>query len=146
MTHEDALERVQREVERLWRDLVYRRHPAAHFGEQPWAPPADVMVSESSARVTLELAGVPRESIRVRLKGSTLEVSGRRSPPQEQAGTLFYHRAEIYYGEFSRLIELPWEADEKQVQALYHDGMLEIRIPASVAPPAVEVPIKRPTT
>ncbi|TMQ65333.1 MAG: Hsp20/alpha crystallin family protein [Candidatus Eisenbacteria bacterium] len=123
MTHEDALERVQREVERLWRDLVYRRHPAAHFGEQPW-----------------------RESIRVRLKGSTLEVSGRRSPPQEQAGTLFYHRAEIYYGEFSRLIELPWEADEKQVQALYHNGMLEIRIPASVAPPAVEVPIKGPTT
>lgn len=47
---EDALEIVQREMERLWRDLAYHRHPAAHFAEQPWTPLADVVVSEHSAR------------------------------------------------------------------------------------------------
>ncbi len=141
---EDALELVQREVEKLWRDLIYRRHPASHFADQPWTPLVDVVVSENSARVILELAGVPRENVRVRLRGNTLEVSGRRSPPQEQAGA-FYHRAEIYFGDFSRAIELPWEADEKSVQALSRDGMLEIRLQAAAEPKHVEVPIKGQT-
>ena len=32
---DDPFALVQREVERLWRDLVYHRHPGAHFAEQP---------------------------------------------------------------------------------------------------------------
>src|SRR5215470_9054868 len=124
---DDPLALVQREVERLWRDLVYHRHPGAHFAEQPWAPPADVVVSENSARVILELAGIPRDAVRVRLEGRTLTVSGRRVQPQELHGAR-YHRAEIYFGSFERSLELPWAADPKGIEALYRDGMLEIRI------------------
>ena len=138
---EEALELVQRQVEKLWRDLVYRRHPASHFAEQPWTPLVDVVVSENSARVILELPGVPRDQVRVRLRGTTLEVSGRRSLPQEQTGA-FYHRAEIYFGDFSRVIELPWEADDQGVQALFRDGMLEIRLRAAAERKQVEVPIE----
>src|SRR5262245_66133644 len=93
----DPFELVQREVERLWRDLVYHRHPGAHFAEQPWTPPADVVVSQDSARVILELAGVPRESVKVRLQGRTLEVRGRRVPPQERRGA-YAHAAGVYCG------------------------------------------------
>ncbi|NOT33361.1 MAG: Hsp20/alpha crystallin family protein [Candidatus Eisenbacteria bacterium] len=128
---DDPSDRTQREVERLWRDLVYHRLPGSHFSEQPWSPPADVVVGRDYARVILELAGVPRESVRVRLTGSVLEVSGRRQGPQEPASE-HYHRAEIYFGEFSRTIELPWEADPDKVEALYRDGMLEIRIRTAV--------------
>jgi HSP20 family protein len=137
----DPLENLQREVERLFHDLVYHRHPSAHFAEQPWLPPADLVVSENSARVIVELAGVPRENVRVRLRGRVLEVSGRRVPPQEPAGT-HYHRAEIYFGEFSRAVELPWEADEASVSATYRDGMLEIRLQASPAPRLTDVPVQ----
>jgi HSP20 family protein len=120
---------MQREIERLWRDLVYHRHPAAHFADQPWSPPADVVVSQTSARVIVELAGVPREQVTVRLRGNVLEISGRRNPPHEASGA-HYHRAEIYFGEFRRVVELPWVADEDRVTALYRDGMLEIRLRA----------------
>src|SRR5262245_3020680 len=137
----DPFESAQHEIERFWRDLVYRGHANAHFDDQPWVPAADVVVSDKSARVILELAGVPREAVRVRLQGRVLEVSGRRRPPQEP-GEAHYHRAEIYFGEFRRLIELPWEADERGIQALYRDGMLEITIPAAVAEPSREVPIR----
>jgi HSP20 family protein len=137
----DPFETMQREVERLWRDLVYHRHPAAHFADQAWSPPADVVVAEASARVILELAGVPRESVRVRLRGNTLEVSGRRTPPIEPVGH-HYHRAEIYFGEFRRVVELPWQADPEQVTALYHDGMLEIRLHAAPVTPRTEVEIQ----
>jgi HSP20 family protein len=137
----DPFEIAQREIERLWRDLVYHRHPGAHFAEQPWTPPADVVVSENAARVILELAGVPRERVRVRLTGCILEVSGRRVPPHEPAGE-HYHRAEIYFGDFHRVIELPWEAEEKSIEAEYRDGLLEIRIRAAAPATPTDVPIE----
>ena len=98
---DDPFAHVQREVERLWRDLVYHQHPSTHLADQAWAPPADVVVTQDSARVILELAGVPRDAVRVRLQGRTLIVSGRRVPPQELQGA-HYHRAEIYFGSFER--------------------------------------------
>ena len=66
----DPFEIAQREVERLWRDLVYHRLPSSHFSEQPWAPPTDVVVNDTSARVIVELAGVPRDNVHVRLRGA----------------------------------------------------------------------------
>ncbi len=139
----DPLESLQREVERLFHDLVYRRHPASHFSEPRWSPAADLVVSPQAARVLFELAGVPRESVKVRLRGNTLEVSGRRRPPQEPAGT-HYHRAEIYFGEFRRVVELPWEADPSQVEALYRDGMLEVRLKPAPTPARAQIEVEEP--
>jgi HSP20 family protein len=139
---EDPIESIQREVERMFRDLVYHRHPAAHFSEPAWKPPADLVVSPSAARVLLELAGVPRESVRVTLRGRTLEVSGRRHQPHE-LGDAHYHRAEIYFGEFKRTIELPWDADESTVEARYRNGMLEIHLKPVPAQSPTEISIEQ---
>jgi HSP20 family protein len=139
----DPLESLQREVERLFHDLVYRRHPASHFAEPRWSPAADLVVGKRSARVLFELAGVPRESVKVLLRGNVLEVSGRRTPPQEATGT-HYHRAEIYFGDFRRLVELPWEADEAKVEAAYREGMLEVRLRRAPEPERKEIPIEEP--
>jgi HSP20 family protein len=141
MSHpEDPFKSLQREAERLFHDLVYRRHPASHFAEHPWSPPADLVVSRQSARVLFELAGVPKESIRVRLAGRTLEVSGRRNPPQETQGAK-YHRAEIYFGDFRRVVDLPWEADRDRVEAIYRDGMLEVKLRCASAE-RIEIPVE----
>lgn len=131
----------QREAERLLLDLVYHRHPACHFTETVWAPAADVVVLEHSARVIFELAGVPREQVRVSLKGSTLEVTGQRTPPRDPGGQ-HYHRAEIRFGEFHRIVELPWEADPDKVDARYRDGMLEINLVPAASARRTEVPIE----
>ena len=124
----------------MFHDLVYRRHPSAHFAEPKVSPPADLVVTRQGARVLLELAGVPRESIRVTVRGNVLEVSARRDPPQEPGGA-HYHRAEIYFGEFRRSIELPWEADGERVEAFYKDGMLEIRVRRAVPLPRARTEI-----
>jgi len=139
----DPLRSLQHEVERLFHDLVYRRHPASHFAEPSWSPAADLIVSERTARAIFELSGVPRESIQVRLRGNVLEVSGRRTPPQEPAGT-HYHRAEIYFGDFRRVVELPWDADADKVEALYRDGLLEVRLKRAPAPARREIEIEEP--
>lgn len=139
----DPLEHLQREVERLFHDLVYRRHPASHFAEPAWSPPADLVVSEHEARVLLELAGVPRESIQVHIRGRLLEVSGRREPLREPDDT-HYHRAEIYFGDFRRIVELPWDADASNIEAHIKDGMLRVRVQRSPAPQVTEIEIEGP--
>jgi HSP20 family protein len=143
MTHDpdETLEGLQREVERLFHDLVYHRHPASHFGEPSWSPPADLVVSPTAARVLLELAGVPREQVRVKLRGRTLEITGRREPPIEAQGS-HYHRAEIYFGDFRRAIELPWDADEASIEARYREGLLEIELQRMPVPHGTEIPIE----
>jgi HSP20 family protein len=139
----DPLEHLQREVERLFRDLVYRRHPASHFAEPAWSPPADLVVSKHDARVLVELAGVPRESIQVRLRGRLLEVSGRREAPRAPGDT-HYHRAEIYFGDFRRGVELPWDADASSIEAQFKDGMLSVRLRRAPVPVATEIEIEEP--
>ena len=139
----DPLESLQREVERLFHDLVYRHHPASHFADPAWSPPADLVVSTQDARVLLELAGVPRESIQVHIRGRVLEVSGRREAPQEP-GDAHYHRAEILFGDFRRLVELPWDADASNIEAQFKDGMLRIRVMRAPAPQSTEIEIEGP--
>jgi HSP20 family protein len=116
---EDPRQTLQRNVERLLRNLVYQRHHATHFAEPEWAPAVDLVVAEASARVIVELAGVPREQV--------LEISGRREPPHEP-GIAHYHLAEILFGDFRRRVELPWEANPDRVEAKYRDGMIEIHL------------------
>jgi len=134
---DDPMGSLQREVERMFRDLVYHRHPASHFAEPRWAPPCDLVVSDLAARVIVELAGVPRERVNVWLKGRVLEIRGHREPPHEPAGA-HYHRAEIDFGDFRRVVELPWEADPSRIEALYRDGMLEIHLVRAGAPVVVD--------
>jgi HSP20 family protein len=98
-------------------------------------------VSPTSARVLLELAGVPREQVRVRLRERTLEITGRREPPKETQGS-HYHRAEIYFGDFRRTIELPWDADEHSIQARYREGMLEIELQRLPVARSTEIPVE----
>ncbi len=142
---DDPFGHMQREVERLFHDLVYHRHPSAHFAEAPWSPAADLVVSPESARIMIELAGVPQSSVRVTLRGRKLEVSGRRQPPVEPAEA-HYHRAEIYFGDFRRVIELPWAADPERVNAQFRGGMLEIELAPKPAPARREVPVEEHET
>lgn len=144
MSH-DLEEGLQREVERIFHDLVYNRHPAAHFSDPTWSPPADLIVSGQQSRVLIELAGVPRESVRVVLNGRVLEISGRRTPPAETRDAL-YHRAEIFFGEFRRAVELPWEADQRSLDARYRDGLLEIRLTRVAALQDDDLTVERQTS
>jgi HSP20 family protein len=137
---DDPGEMLQRELERLFHDLVYQRHPSTHFTETVWEPPTDVMLSPKGATVLLELAGVPRENVRVRLFNRTLEITGHRARSVETEGTR-YHRAEIYFGDFRRVIELPWTVDI-DVRARFRDGLLEIRLRRAAVAATAGVPIE----
>ncbi len=138
----DPFEKFQREVERLFHDMFYRRHPGASFAGAPWQPLVDVMASDERSCVRVELPGVVRQDFRVSLQGSMLRVWGRRRPPRDVPGA-DYHRAEIFYGPFEREIELPWRADPERIDARFRDGILEIHLVPLPAGVPTDVRVER---
>lgn len=141
-SQDDPFHHIQREVERMFRNLVYHRQLGTHFCEPTWSPPTDLVVSEDSALVIVELSGVPRDRVHVSLQGNLLEISGRRSPPAALKAGTRYHRAEIWFGDFRRQIELPWTADENKVDARHRDGLLEIHLVPAASSQRTQVTVE----
>jgi len=97
-----------------------------------WYPTADVAEREDAYTVTLDLPGMAREDIKLRIADNVLTVSGERKVEHEEstAGGN-YHRVERSYGGFTRSFILPSAVDEGKVAATYKDGVLAITLPKS---------------
>jgi HSP20 family molecular chaperone IbpA len=90
--------------------------------------------------VRAELPGIdPESDVEVTVDHGVLTVRGERKEERSEP-----HRSEFVYGEFSRSITLPPNADESHVKAVYHDGILEVDVPlGEEEPEAQRVPIEK---
>jgi HSP20 family protein len=79
-----------------------------------------------AAVVKVEIAGVERANIEISFANRILTVTGTRRDPAEK---LTYQQMEIKYGVFRTDVYLPWPVKEKQIEANYEDGFLEIVLP-----------------
>lgn len=92
-----------------------------------WAPPVDVLESDSEYLLRLDAPGVDDDSVRVELERGLLRVQGEREAP-EAAGPRYTLR-ERKAGPFRRHFRLPDAIDADAIEARYDRGVLEIRIP-----------------
>ncbi len=106
-----------------------------------WVPLADLSESADAFRVTVELAGVRRDEISIRLDSGILAIEGVRTPDPEsrEAGHL---RVERSHGPFSRTFHLPGPVDQGRVKAQFHLGLLEIVLPRTPGTPGGPLNIK----
>lgn len=97
-----------------------------------WTPRIAVWERRDELVVLVDVPGVPRDGLDVRLAAPRLlEVSGQRetSAPDEDDGPRFALRhAEQARGRFRRLVPLPFEAAAQDVDARLADGQLELRL------------------
>jgi HSP20 family protein len=73
---------------------------------QEWRPAADVYETPTTVDITLEIAGVSPDDIRVNLSGSTIVVEGRRALPGAVHPHGRYSVVEIRRGQFRAQIPL----------------------------------------
>jgi HSP20 family protein len=119
----------QEEMNRLF-DEFFR---GGTGGEQGWAsgawtPPVDIYETDDALVLTAMLPGVSKDHVNIEVHHNTLTLRGERKP----AGTVAeerYSRRECVYGPFQRSFVLPTTVDQEHVQASYHDGILELRLP-----------------
>ena len=97
-----------------------------------WTPPVDIYETDDALVLTAMLPGVSKEDVSIEVHNNTLMLRGERKPASAVSDERYYRR-ECVYGPFQRSFVLPAIVDQNQVQATYHDGILELRLPKSEA-------------
>ena len=89
-------------------------------------PPINIWLGDNSVVVTSELPGVTPSDVTINLQEDVLTLEGARHPTQQQDAD--WQRRERNYGNFSRVVQLPFLVDADKVQARFHYGILEIEL------------------
>jgi HSP20 family protein len=107
-----------------------------------WAPIVDIQETDKEYLIKAELPEVKKEDVKVTLKDGILNLEGERHQEKEEKNKKF-HRVERSYGKFVRSFTVPQDVDEKNVQADFKDGVLNVHLAKSetVKPKTVEVKV-----
>jgi HSP20 family protein len=90
-----------------------------------WAPVTDIFTRGEDMVVRCDLASVLREDVEVTLSNGILTISGERKVPEDEKDAIFYV-CERNYGFFRRSMSLPEGLGEKDVEATFQEGVLEV--------------------
>lgn len=113
---------LQREIDRVLQEF------GQGFGAftAPLSPNMDVRETKESIEVSVELPGMKRDEIAVRLDGDVLVISGeKKSETREDKEQRVVERI---YGAFSRTVQLPRGVDPEKIDASMTDGVLKVVI------------------
>ncbi len=90
----------------------------------------DVYESASGNEIIVKTmtAGVKKEDLQISVSRESITIRGRREN-ESRAYQNNYHIAELYWGSFSRTIELPDEVDIESATATEHHGLVTIKLP-----------------
>ncbi|MCU1669008.1 MAG: heat shock protein Hsp20 [Blastococcus sp.] len=97
-------------------------------GVERWVPAADIVESDDSYLIEMDLPGVDQDDVDIEINGRELTVSGEVKE-KERAGILRRRTRKV--GEFSYSVTLPMEIDADAVTAHLDNGVLSITVPKS---------------
>lgn len=131
--HRDDLSRVADQLQQAVNQFV-----GAHFAEfhptETWTPPMNAYRLDDRIEVCVDLAGVDKQSIDVRVEPEPgrLRLRGVRATPEPHRGegeAIQILTMEIDYGPFERTFALPRAVDPGRITAEQTNGLLWIRLP-----------------
>ena len=81
-----------------------------------------------TVQVTVDLPGVAKQDVAVKVHDGVLSISAERNQPELQEQEQWI-RNEIAYGKIERTINLPYSVDVEKVSASHENGVLKISLP-----------------
>jgi HSP20 family protein len=135
---------IQGEVNRLFETFAGRPATTMTSG-RTWMPPVDMTETADDLVLAVELPGIREKEVSVSITGDLLSIKGERRWEQDDKGgkdnTVLH--TERVYGQFERMIQLPFAVQADKVKATYRDGVLEVRLPKAeeVKPRTIKVDI-----
>lgn len=117
-----------------WRSPVQggpRDHGRYGYGDpgtrEAWSPRARVFDRDGALIVRLELPGLERKDVEVRVEDQVLVVEGERLDDRPADGGV--DRSRWGYGPFRSEVALPHPVDADDVKARFRNGLLEVAVP-----------------
>lgn len=134
---------IERQLTRLGKDIqdfVERIVPLEDKGHD-FTPSCDIIESDETFVIKLDLPGLSKEEINIALKEHVLTIKGERAG--ELAEGEKYRRQERSTGVFSRSFALPENVNTAETEARFNNGVLSITMPKTdVLNDATSIPIK----
>jgi HSP20 family molecular chaperone IbpA len=96
---------------------------------EAWAPDIDVFHRNNELTIRADLPGLKRDEVSVDITDDAVTIQGERKREKEEEREGYY-RSERSYGSFCRVVPLPEGAITDEAKANFHDGVLEITMPA----------------
>jgi HSP20 family protein len=106
-------------------------------------PPLDVLETDDSLQILMDLPGVPVSAVRVLIKGGVVLIAGEKWADSPGPGAGGYHLVERGSGRFARAVRVTGAFDGSDVRATLVGGELRITLRklADRRGRAIEVPL-----
>ncbi len=104
-------------------------------------PSLDVSETDDAIQIHVDLPGMKPEDVNVEVRGNMLQITGERKEEREEKGKT-WHRTERRVGKFSRALSLPCDVQEKNVNAEYANGVLNITLPKAEKAKTQKITVK----
>jgi HSP20 family protein len=116
------------DIRELFQDLAssLRHELRAYSGE--CHPSLDVLETDTTIQVVVDVAGVPQEALRVLFRAGVLLVAGEKAPAPS-TGDQTFHLVEREFGRFARAVRLTGAFDLQNSRATLEAGELTIVLP-----------------
>jgi HSP20 family protein len=121
-------DRVQQEMEQVFRALMPSRPRGAVRQSGLWRPPLEVFETDEALVIFAEIAGLDERQLSVVLDQDVLAIRGERPDPHPSEKRS-YREAGIPYGAFGADVYVPCPIDADQTMAEYQNGFLRIVLP-----------------
>ena len=123
-----------------WMTEVFGPEAGMIGRESKFMPDVNMVETEKAVEVAVELPGMKPEEVKVEIREGNLWITGEKKEEKEEKGKTF-HRIERRAGMFRRVLPLPVEVKEQEVDARFVEGVLKIVLPKAerVAPKQIEI-------
>ncbi len=128
----EEMDQIQNVMNRMFRDSFNRGPRGNGFARQnmSYEPDLDMQETADAYLIRLDLPGVEKDKINVKIQNNVLMISGeRKSEKEENAQNGGYYRMESSFGSFMRSFPIPTDADSNGMTAESKNGVLTIRLP-----------------
>jgi HSP20 family protein len=96
-------------------------------------PTLDLSASENEYTIAVEVPGVNESDLKIEIDKNTMIIRGEKKQEKEEKKKNYY-RQERFYGSFQRILSLPEDADQDDIQATFQHGVLNITLPRKALP------------
>ena len=112
-----------------------------HLVPTEYVPQIASYVDGTHLRIRVDLPGVDPKEVELTVKDNQLILKGERKAEQEQQNGNRFSQ-EVQYGSFARIFTLPEGVMAEEMQARYHNGVLEVTVPLPAAKLPKKVPVQ----
>jgi len=134
-------------------EMMSFRNGLDRFFDRSWMPfgmvrrdafdlALDLSENDDAFVVETSIPGVNPDNLEITYTDRVLTIKGETKEDTEKKEEGRYHLRERRFGSFCRSISLPAPINEKDIQATYENGVLNLRLPKSEEAKPKKIPIK----